>query len=83
MIDKRADAIARGNHAQAILESPIMQDAFRHIEDDLIERWKHAKTVEAREECWRMLDSAARLRSYLLSAASNGKLTQQMVNRNV
>jgi hypothetical protein len=41
--------------AKQLLESPLLDEIFAQVRADTIERWEAAETVEAREECHRVL----------------------------
>ncbi|MBV9522745.1 MAG: hypothetical protein JO010_08130 [Alphaproteobacteria bacterium] len=69
-------AIARGRRAEAILEDPLVAEAFAAIERECVEEWRAApaRDVEGRERLWLMLKLAERLRRHFESLVHGGKL---------
>jgi hypothetical protein len=75
--------IARGERAQAILDDPLVVEAFAALERACIEEWRRApaRDVEGRERIWVMLKLCERLREHFASLVESGKLAADRVAR--
>jgi hypothetical protein len=72
----RDSEIARGERARAILDDPLVAEAFAAIERQCLEEWRAApaRDVEGRERLWLMLKLAERLRGHFESLVESGRL---------
>ena len=79
-IDDAAE-VARGQRAQAILDDPLVGEAFAAIERECIAEWRRApaRDVEGRERIWLMLKLAGRLRAHFESVVASGKLAGERI----
>ena len=66
------------SRAKEILENPAFEQAFAHIEQELVEQWKAspARDTEARERLWSYQAMLQKLKSHLVTAFETGKLAQ-------
>jgi hypothetical protein len=73
--------VARGLRARAILEDPLVGEAFAAIERECLAEWRRApaRDVEGRERLWLMLKMAERLRAHFESLIDNGRLAGERV----
>jgi hypothetical protein len=73
--------ISRGLRAQAILEDPLVGEAFATIERECIAEWRRApaRDVDGRERLWLMLKMAERFKAHFESVISNGKLAGERI----
>jgi hypothetical protein len=46
--------VSRGDRAKALLENPLLVEAFKAVEEDLMNRWRvgPSRDAEAREKIW-------------------------------
>jgi len=62
----------RGQHAERLLQDPLMVEALEAIEQTLRESWDSATTTEVREELWYTLKGMQRFKQYLSLAVEQG-----------
>jgi hypothetical protein len=72
----RDPEIARGERARAILEDPLVGEAFGALERACIDEWRRApaRDVEGRERLWLMLKLCERLREHFVGLVESGTL---------
>ena len=69
------NSVDRATKAKAILESPIFEEAFKNVRDEIIRRLESPTTnVEAAEDLRRCLRVVGSVRTNLEVAISSGKL---------
>lgn len=68
----------KGRKAQALLEDPILKEAFQVLEAELIAAWvaTPARDVNGRENAFRMVHAIRKSRDLLHSYVSNGKVAE-------
>jgi len=73
--------VARGIRARAILDDPLVGEAFATLERECLTGWRRApaRDVEGRERLWLMLKMAERLRAHFVSLVDNGRLAGEHV----
>ena len=84
MTHPNADAeMARGQRAQAILDDPIMREAFATLERQCLAEWREApaRDLEGRERLWLMLKLVERLQRHFESLVADGKLAGERLAR--
>lgn len=71
-----ASEMARGERAQAILDDPLVGEAFAAIERECLAEWRSApaRDVEGRERLWLMLKLCERLKAHFERLIDSGKL---------
>jgi hypothetical protein len=73
--------VARGQRARAILDDPLVDEAFATIERECLGEWRRApaRDVEGRERLWLMLKMAERLKAHFVSLIDSGKLAAERI----
>jgi len=76
--DKRQTAINRGMRAKALLDDPLLQEAFQTLEEQYIALWKTLPAVDSdgRERLWIAVNQVGKVREHLHRVMSTGKLAQ-------
>lgn len=76
-----AGEISRGQRARAILDDPLVDEAFAALERECLAEWRAApaRDVEGRERLWLMLKMAERLKAQFTSLIDGGKLAGERV----
>lgn len=74
----RSDA-ERGAHAERILESDLMKEAFSKLEEAYLEAWKATKydQTDARERLWQAFQIVGKVKTHLATVAANGALARK------
>ena len=74
-VEKRADeVIAEGHRARAILRDPVVIDAFEYVETQWTREWRDAKSPEARERCWALIQALAGVKLALGVTEERGEI---------
>lgn len=63
----------RGQHAENILQDPLVVDALKSIEQVLRDSWDNATSTEVREELWYTLKGMQRFKHYFTVAIEQGE----------
>lgn len=73
---ERASA-ERGRHARALLDDPLLIEAFATVEATLIEAWRNtpARDADGRERFYAHVKALAKVREALGEVASNGEVS--------
>ncbi len=73
--------VSRGVRARAILDDPLVAEAFAAIERECLAEWRRApaRDVEGRERLWLMLKMAERLRAHFESLIDGGRLAGERI----
>jgi hypothetical protein len=73
--------ISRGQRAQAILDDPLVGEAFAAIERECLAEWRRApaRDIEGRERLWLMLKMTERLKAHFVSLIDGGRLAGERV----
>ena len=66
-----AERAQRAIAAKALLDDPLMQEAFASIEQDLTDQWKACGDPAERDNLWRTVNVMELLKVWLRSAASH------------
>jgi hypothetical protein len=79
-IDDSAE-VTRGQRAQAILDDPLVEEAFAAIERECLAEWRRApaRDVEGRERLWVMLKMAERFKAHFISLVDSGILAGEHI----
>ena len=77
MIDHEAEVL-RGRQAAELLEHPLLVEAFAALEQEVVNEWKNspARDEDGRERLWMMLRLSQKVRGYLESVITTGKMGQ-------
>jgi hypothetical protein len=70
------DDVARGIRARAILDDPLVADAFAALERECLAEWRRApaRDVDGRERIWLMLKLTERLKAHFETLIAYGTL---------
>jgi hypothetical protein len=73
--------IARGERARAILDDPLVAEAFSVLERECIDEWRRApaRDMEGRERLWTMLRLVEKLRAHFTSLIEAGRLADSRI----
>lgn len=73
----------RGDQAKALLEHPLLVEAFDTIERELIEAWKNSpvRDAEGREKIHMSMCLLQKLKAQIQEAVENGKVAKSMLER--
>lgn len=74
--DATQSEISRGLRARAILDDPLVVDAFAALEQECLTEWRRApaRDVEGRERIWLMLKLTERLKAHFETLISDGAI---------
>lgn len=79
MIDEPRERAAaeRGRHARALLDDPMLSEAFATVETALIEAWRNtpARDADGRERFYAHVKALAKVREALGEVATNGEMS--------
>ena len=72
------DKAQRGREAQAILTSPLVQEAFAQVEAACIDAWKRSDPGDTgtREDAHKLLRASALFRRFFETCVSTGRLAE-------
>lgn len=70
------DKIQRGLQADALLENPLFREVMNTLDDSYTAAWREAKTIEAREDCYRYVKLTEKLIADIQSVSNTGKIEQ-------
>ena len=76
-----SDKSARASHAKAILDDPLVVEAFDKIHAVIIADWKNAIATEHRERAWIMLHLLDVVKRHFITVIETGLLEQKNVTR--
>ena len=78
-------AIRRAREAEALLENPLLQEAFEKLEGAYTQAFLNTNydDAEGRERCFRMTHAVQQVRSQLQEVVTNGKLQTSRVQNTV
>lgn len=74
------DKIQRGLQADGLLENPLFREVMNTLDDVYTASWREARTVEAREDCYRYVKLTEKLIADIQSVATTGKIEQARVH---
>jgi hypothetical protein len=77
---RRAE-IARAERARALLNDPLLIEAFATLEQDYIDGWTRTGVdqSEGREAIWRHLQALRQVRAHLESAVQTGRMARHQL----
>ena len=75
---KLGEAAAKAVRAQDLLDSELLSEAFKGLEDSYTEAWRATgiEDVAAREKLFLAVNIVGKVRDHLTSVVTNGKLAQ-------
>lgn len=81
-IDLAEDA-RRGEQAAALLNHPLLREAFDTIEREFTDAWKTSpsRDVEGRESLWWALKTLEKVQAHLMSVVNTGKMADVQLSR--
>lgn len=70
----------RAAHAQALLDDPLMAEAWDSVERSVMQQWRASDPDDTatREDCWHQLRAIAKVRGRLNQIVADGKHRQPM-----
>jgi hypothetical protein len=73
--------VTRGQRARAILDDPLVDEAFAAIERECLAEWRRApaRDVEGRERLWLMLKMTERLKAHFVSLIDSCKVAAERI----
>lgn len=81
MVDEIAatQATERAARAQRLLDDELLQEAFKSMDAEFIEKWRvtPVRDTEARERLWQAVNIVSLVRDYLGRAIINGRVAQR------
>jgi len=79
----REELIARGHHAQAILDDPMVNEAFDTLENEIMRVWRmtEAGDIHSRERAWLALQLSERLKQVFIGIVSAGQIARSEVQK--
>lgn len=74
---------ARGIRAQALLDDPLMREAFKYLEAEYTQAWASTEPGESdlREHFHKAVNILSDVRRHLGKVAANGRLSQAELDR--
>jgi hypothetical protein len=78
---ERTEEIRRGEQARALLEDPLLAEAFAVLEQSYIEGWRSTPVMaaQAREHIWAHLKALEQVRAHLTSVLKSGQMSRQQL----
>lgn len=79
MADKLREAINAAEHAQRVLNDPVLTDAWAGVESDIITLWRESSSddVDGREALYREWHGLKAVKARLERAIAAGKLAEK------
>ena len=73
----------RGQEAQRLIESPLLQEALAAIESEVIGQWEQcpARDKEGKEALWQLYKTSKKFRALLEGYVQTGKLAAENLKR--
>lgn len=73
----------RGQEAQMLLDSELLQEALTAIEAEVIAQWEKcpARDVEGKEALWQLYKTSKKFRAVLTGYVQTGKLASEQLKR--
>lgn len=77
----RLDTV-RAVRAQALLDDPLLQEAFVALDTEYVQAWRNslARDDDARLRIWHAVQALGKLRDHLSTVVSDGKLAQAQID---
>lgn len=66
----------RGQQAQAVLDNPVYQDAYKKLEEALTRTWRESRDKEEREELHRLLRTLDKVQGYMSGLMRSGEIAE-------
>lgn len=75
---KLREDIDRANQAEALLNNPILTDAFAHLEQQFMEAWRQSSVndTENRERIYHLCTALEAVKGHLRTVVESGKIAQ-------
>lgn len=68
------DKLERGHQAKALLENQLLRESLNTLDEYYTAAWRSAKTLDAREDCYRYVKLVERLITDLQSIVNTGAI---------
>lgn len=82
MSDDFLPDIERAAKARALMEDPLMVEAFSQLEKELIESWQRETDWKQREEIWHQQKALQQVHTYLMTRLQQkGMLAQRKLQK--
>jgi hypothetical protein len=81
--DKLRNATIRASRAQALIDDPLLKEAFETLDAAYIKAWRDsdARDDDGRQRLWQALQVLGKVRGHLASVVNNGKLAQAEIDK--
>jgi len=81
-MDSTQELIYRKQQAEALVNSPLFQEAFKHLDNLYYDNWLNNSelTREEREEIWRQLKAMQHLKQFFQTVLEQGTQAMQTLN---
>ena len=78
----RQEEIERASQAQALIEAPLMVEAFATVSEALAKAWRDTTEAQERERerLWLMLKLLSRVKAHLESVIMTGKMADRQLS---
>lgn len=73
--------VERGRLAQEVLKNPVYDDAYKKVEQGIIESWREARSQQDREQLHQMLMMLTKTRAAIESTMQSGQLAQANITQ--
>lgn len=82
-MDKKAELIARGHHAQQLLADPLLNEALTSMEGEIMRLWRSSEPGETsnRERLWIAVTLLGGLKQSLQNMVMSGTLAEADLRR--
>lgn len=73
----------RGIEARILLENPLLQDALKAIETEVVEQWVAcpARDTEGKEALWQLMKTAQKFKGILTGYVQTGQLASENMRK--
>lgn len=73
----------RGIEARMLLENPLLQDALKAIETEVVEQWAAcpARDTEGKEALWQLMKTAQKFKGILTGYVQTGQLASENMRK--
>lgn len=73
----------RGIEARMLLDNPLLQDALKAIETEVVEQWAAcpARDTEGKEALWQLMKTAQKFKGILTGYVQTGQLASENMRK--
>lgn len=83
MSDSLHQQKSRGERAQALLDNPLLNEAFDAVDATLVSIWREAKTVDVREQAHIAVKLLPQIRQVIEAHVKEGELARKKLEEMV